>query len=214
MWDRPLHSIDTVGHRFFLLDISSMLVGKILSISTDKGFGFIQPTSGGADVYFHRTAVDTEFKTLTIGQQVQYVPDESAKRPRAKSVVTSSNGRLTDQPDRTPQRDSLGADSRPQVTEVHDFGFVTKLYRGKSEGFISSDKGGPEFFFDAANVTGPKKFFQLAVGDYVQFVAQANDDDPKHPISGSVMAIERDIATEALTPAKHPRSQGKKPTWR
>ena len=189
-----------------------MFAGKILSISTDKGFGFIQPMSGGADVFFHCTAVDTEFKSLTIGQQVQYVPDESAEKPRAKSVVTGRDAQK--QPARTSQRTSLYAEPRPQVAEAYDFGFVTKLRRGKSEGFISSEKCGPEYFFDAANVTGEKKFFQLAVGDYVRFVPQANDDDPRQPIAKSVMIVERHVPTEAHTPPKHPRSLGKKPTWR
>ena len=197
---------------FFLRDVFSMFAGKILSISTEKGFGFIQPMSGGADVFFHCTAVDTVFKSLTIGQQVHYVPDESAEKPRAKSVVTGRDAQK--QSDRISQRTSGYAESRPQVAEAYDFGFVTKLRRRKSEGFISSDKGGPEYFFDAANVTGEKKFFQLAVGDYVRFVPQANDDDPRQPIAKSVMIVKRHVPTEAHTPPKHPRSLGKKPTWR
>ena len=193
---------------FLLRDVSSMLAGKILSISTDKGFGFIQPMSGGADVFFHCTAVDAGFNSLTIGQQVQYVPDESAEKPRAKSVVTSRDAQ------KQPARTSRYAEPRPQVAEAYDFGFVTKLRRGKSVGFISSDKNGPEYFFDAANVTGEKKFFQLAVGDYVRFVPQANDDNPRQPIAKSVMIVKRHVPTKAHTPPKHPRSIGKKPTWR
>ncbi len=189
-----------------------MFAGKILSISTDKGFGFIQPMSGEADVFFHCTAVDTEFKSLTNGQQLQYVPHETAEKPRAKSVVTGRDAQK--QPARTSQRTSRYAEPRPQVAEAYDFGFVTKLRRGKSEGFISSDKGGPEYFFDAAKVTGEKMFFQLAVVDYVLFVPQANDDDPKQPIAKSVMIVERHVPTETHTPPKHPRSLGKKPTWR
>ncbi|MBQ11790.1 MAG: hypothetical protein CMJ45_09595 [Planctomyces sp.] len=189
-----------------------MFAGKILSISTDKGFGFIQPMSAGADVFFHCTAVDSEFKALTIGQQVQYELDESAERPRAKSVVTGRDAQ--EQPARTSQHTSRYAEARPQVAEAYDFGFVTKLRRRKSKGFISSEKVGPEYFFDAANVTGEKTFFQLAVGDYVRFVPQANDDDPRQPIAKSVMIVKRHVPTKAHTPPKHPRSLGKKPTWR
>ena len=146
-----------------------MFVGKILSISTDKGFGFIQPMSGGADLFFHCTAVDTDFNSLTIGQQVQYVPDESAEKPRAKSVVTGRDAQRTKQAARDSQRNSRCAKPPPRVAKAYDFGFVTKLRRGKLEGFISSDKGGPEYFFVAANVTGEKKLFELVVGDYVRF---------------------------------------------
>ena len=192
-----------------------MFVGTVRSMSTDKGFGFIQPASGDVDVFFHCSAVDTEFESLTIGQQVQYVPDESAARPRAKSVVTGGDGQRTTQSGRNSQRNSHGGGSRSQVVEItYDFGFVTKLHRRKSAGFISSNKGGPEYFFDAANVIGKKKFFQLTVGDYVQFVPQANEDDPKQPIAKSVMVVERRIPADTHSPPKHPRSLGKKPTWR
>ena len=191
-----------------------MFVGKILSISSDRGFGFIQPMSGGADLFFHCTAVDTEFNSLTIGQQVQYVLDESAEKPRAKCVITGTNAQRAKQPARTSQRNSRCAKPRPPVAEAYEFGFVTKLRRGKLEGFISSDKGGPEYIFAPENVTGDKKFFQLAVGDYVRFVPQVNDDDPKQPIAKSVVAVKRHVRTEAYRPPKHPRSQGKKPTWR
>ena len=64
-----------------------MLDGQIQSLSTDKGFGFIQPAAGGPDLFFHCSSVDAEFDSLTIGQQVQYEPDESAPKPRAKSVI-------------------------------------------------------------------------------------------------------------------------------
>ncbi len=168
--------------------------------------------SGGADVFFHCTAVDSEFKSLTIGQQVQYVPDESAEKPRAKSVATGGDAQK--QPARTSRRTSRHAEPEPHVAESYDFGFVTKLRRRKSIGFISSDKIGPEYFFDAADVTGEKKYFQLTVGDYVRFVPQANEDDPRQPIAKSVMIFERHVPAQTHTPPKHPRSIGKKPTWR
>ncbi len=191
-----------------------MIDGKILSISTDRGFGFIRPLSGGADVFFHCTAVDSEFKSLTIGQQVQYAPDSSAEKPRAKSVFTGRNVHRKKPPARTAEHDPPHGKPRSQVAEVYDFGFVTKLYRRKSEGFISSDQGGPEYFFEATNVSGQKKFFELVVGDYVRFVPQANDDDPKQPRATSVMAVKRHVTTKTHSPPRHPRSLCKKPTWR
>ncbi len=191
-----------------------MLAGTISSISADKGFGFIQPESGEADVFFHCTSVNAEFKSLTIGQQVQYTVDESSERPRAKNVIAGASGHFTRRPTGTSQSNSYGTQRRPPVAVVHDCGFVTKLHRRKLEGYISSDKGGPEYFFNAATVTGEKRFFQIVVGDYVQFVPQANADDPKQPFAKSVMVIERAVPTQTLLPPKHPRSLGKKPTWR
>ena len=191
-----------------------MFAGKIRSISTDRGFGFIQPVSGAADVFFHCTAVDAEFKSLTIGQQVQYVPDESAEKPRAKSVVTGSDVQRVKQSARNTTQNSVFAGPRPGVDAVCDFGFVTKLSRERSEGFISSDQGGPEYLFTAMHVTGEKKFFEFVVGDYVRFVSQAKGDDPKRPIAESVMVVRRQVPTKTYTPPKHPRALCKKPTWR
>ncbi|MFP6668319.1 MAG: cold shock domain-containing protein [Pirellulales bacterium] len=183
-----------------------MYFGTILSISTDKGFGFIQPAPGGADVFFHCSAVDAEFNSLTIGQTVQYVPDELAEKPRAKSVIVGKEA--------GPPGNFRAAKPRPPVAEACNFGFVTKLHRGKSEGYISADQGGPEYFFAAADVVGEKKFFELVVGDYVRFVPRANDEEPKRPIAKSVAVAKRPVQAEAFKSRKHPRSLGRKPTWR
>jgi cold shock CspA family protein len=192
-----------------------MLVGKILSIATDKGFGFIQSaTDGGADVFFHCSVVDATFDSLKIGQEVRYVLDESADKPRAKSVVTGTDvARPERRFGREKQHRPRESKPRPPL-ESYEFGFVTKLYRSKSQGFISSVKGGPEFLFDAANVTGEKRFFRLVIGDYVRFVPSTEVTDAKQPIAKSVMAVERYLPVQEKRPPKHPRARQKKPTWR
>ena len=190
-----------------------MLDGQIQSISQDKGFGFIQPTAGGPDLFFHCSTVDAEFDSLTIGQQVKYEPDESAEKPRAKSVVTGTATPRKEWP-RNDQRRSPDIKPPPQVVEVFDFGFVTKLRRRKSAGYISSVKGGPEYLFEAASVLGDTNYFNLDVGDYVRFVPQKNDEDPKQPLARSVMVVPRIVSDQENKPVRHPRSRGRKPTWR
>lgn len=192
-----------------------MLAGKILSINTDKGFGFIQPAvGGGADIFFHCSAVDATFDSLTIGQEVRYALDESAEKPRAKSVVTGTDaGPHVRQFDRDAHQPPRESEPRPRIN--FEFGFVTKLHRRKSQGFISSVKGGPEFLFDAESVTGEKRFFRLVIGDYVRFVPAKESSDAKQPIAESVMVVERYIpAQKEKRPPKHPRARHKKPTWR
>jgi CspA family cold shock protein len=190
-----------------------MLEGRIQSLSTDKGFGFIQPSTGGPDLFFHCSSVDAEFDSLTIGQQVKYEPDESAAKPRAKSVVTGTATPRKERP-RNRERSSPDTNQRPQVVEVYDFGFVTKLRRRKSAGYISSIQGGPEYLFDAASVVGKKAYYDLDVGDYVRFVPQKNDDDPKQPLARSVMSVQLVASGQDNKSTRHPRSRGKKPTWR
>lgn len=70
-----------------------MLNGEIQSLVEDKGFGFIKPAAGGADVFFHFSAVDAAFASLTQGQKVQYELDTKSEKPRAESVITGEGGK-------------------------------------------------------------------------------------------------------------------------
>ena len=85
-----------------------MLNGVIQSLVADKGFGFIKPAAGGADVFFHFSAVDAPFASLTQGQKVEYELDTKSEKPRAQSVVTGEGGQPVG-----PTRPQTGqADSR------------------------------------------------------------------------------------------------------
>jgi CspA family cold shock protein len=55
---------------------------------TDRGFGFIQPESGGGDIFFHRNDLEgVEFNSLRKGQEVEFEKgQESDGRPRAVKV--------------------------------------------------------------------------------------------------------------------------------
>jgi CspA family cold shock protein len=55
---------------------------------TDRGFGFIQPESGGGDIFFHRNdLVGVEFNSLKEGQEVEFEKgQESDGRPQAVKV--------------------------------------------------------------------------------------------------------------------------------
>ena len=184
-----------------------MLTGKIRSLNADKGFGFIKPSAGGGDVFFHCSAVDADFKSLRLEQSVQYEPDPGADKPRAKQVVTGMARR---------QPAGRGSDSsrleRPKVD--YAFGFVTKLPRKEPIGFISSVEGGPEYYFEPSDVRGKKKFELLRVGDYVRFIPRNNPDDPKQPFARSVMVVPKPINPQENTLARHPKARRKKPTWK
>ncbi len=53
---------------------------------TDKGFGFIQSSSGG-DIFFHMSAVEgVTFNELQEGMRVSYVAGSGPKGPRAEQV--------------------------------------------------------------------------------------------------------------------------------
>ena len=66
----------------------SVAQGTIKTI-TDRGFGFIRPTDGGEDVFFHRSALNgVTFEQLRQGDRVSYTSDTNSrgKGPRASDV--------------------------------------------------------------------------------------------------------------------------------
>jgi CspA family cold shock protein len=180
-----------------------MLAGRIQQLNFDKGFGFIRPDGGAADVFFHHSVVvGRQFTSLKPGQQVQYVVDEAADRPRAARVELASTAAQ-----RPPAR------SRPPAIECLR-GFVTKLYHEPPHGFISADSGGTEIRFEPPAVTGKKRFRDLRVGDYVEFSVQGDTKGTKHPAAEYVREIERTHEFPRTHLARHPRARRKKPTWR
>jgi len=50
-----------------------MATGTVKFFNTQKGFGFIQPTDGGKDVFVHISAVERAgMRTLVEGQTISY----------------------------------------------------------------------------------------------------------------------------------------------
>lgn len=50
-----------------------MAIGTVKWFNPDKGFGFIQPESGGADVFVHISAVERAgMRSLQEGQKVSF----------------------------------------------------------------------------------------------------------------------------------------------
>ena len=61
--------------------------GKIKKV-TDKGFGFIEPTDGSKDVFFHISglAEGVNFESLQEGDAVTFETEMGDKGPRATGV--------------------------------------------------------------------------------------------------------------------------------
>jgi len=66
-----------------------MQTGIVKWFNAQKGFGFIQPTSGTADVFVHISAVERAgMSSLNEGQKISYeiVTDKKSGKPSADSL--------------------------------------------------------------------------------------------------------------------------------
>jgi CspA family cold shock protein len=62
--------------------------GKVKWFNGEKGFGFIAPDDGGADLFVHHSEVKTTgYSSLNEGQKVEYTVGEGKKGPCATNVV-------------------------------------------------------------------------------------------------------------------------------
>ncbi|MDH5218147.1 MAG: cold-shock protein [Gammaproteobacteria bacterium] len=67
-----------------------MATGTVKWFNESKGFGFIAPEDGSADVFVHFSAIDGGgFKTLAEGQSVTFEVEQGPKGPQAAKVIAN-----------------------------------------------------------------------------------------------------------------------------
>ncbi|HEX8009103.1 MAG TPA: cold-shock protein [Trebonia sp.] len=66
-----------------------MAQGTVKWFNPDKGFGFIAPDDGSADVFVHFSAIESSgYRTLEENQKVEYSVTQGPKGPQAAQVRT------------------------------------------------------------------------------------------------------------------------------
>ena len=75
---------------FYQLEFLLMATGTVKWFNAQKGYGFIQPTSGGADVFVHISAVERAgLSTLNENQVVEYDLVENRGKASAENLKVS-----------------------------------------------------------------------------------------------------------------------------
>ncbi|MCQ9369130.1 cold-shock protein [Brevibacterium sp. 50QC2O2] len=64
-----------------------MANGTVKWFSSEKGFGFIEPSDGSADVFAHFSAIEgSGYRNLEEGQAVEFESEVGPKGPQATSI--------------------------------------------------------------------------------------------------------------------------------
>lgn len=69
--------------------------GRVKWFNNEKGYGFIDHSNGGEDIFVHYSAIKQEgYKTLSEGQQVEFDLIETPKGLQATNVYAETKVRI------------------------------------------------------------------------------------------------------------------------
>ncbi len=65
-----------------------MATGTVKWFNAEKGFGFVEPEDGSADVFVHHSSINSSgFRSLNEGERVEYDVEQGPKGLQATNVT-------------------------------------------------------------------------------------------------------------------------------
>jgi CspA family cold shock protein len=149
--------------------------GTVTWYDEGKGFGFVTPDSGGADVFVHVRALTDGLTWLTAGDRVSYQVVTGDKGPQARDVQLVHSAAVDDAPPpppagRSPHRRSGGPPARAGE------GVVARYDADRGFGFITPDAGGADLFVHVSVLGGAEP---LQKGERVRYAVRQSDRGPQ-----------------------------------
>ncbi|WP_456909146.1 cold-shock protein [Geodermatophilus sp. SYSU D00703] len=172
--------------------------GTVSWFNAEKGFGFIAPDDGSADVFVHFSAIaDTGgYRSLDEGQRVEFTTTQGQRGPQAEDVRPEggsgggSRGRDSGYRDSgyrdSGYRDSGYRDSGPRESGGRRSGgggrtqgTVKWFNAEKGFGFIEPDDGGPDVFVHFSAIADTGGYRSLDEGQRVEFETTQGQRGPQ-----------------------------------
>ncbi|MBO3102282.1 cold-shock protein [Cellulomonas fengjieae] len=139
-------------------DAPAGLLGTVSWYEPAKGYGFVTPDDGSAEIFLHSSAI-VGGGVVSEGQRVAFLVVDGEKGPQADHLLP------------------LRADAaRPAASDGAD-GTVTFYDADKGFGFATPDSGGEDLFVHARTLTGG--LTELSEGDRITFDAADSDRGPQ-----------------------------------
>ncbi|MCW2667387.1 MAG: hypothetical protein JWN57_2349 [Frankiales bacterium] len=141
--------------------------GTVSWYDEGKGFGFITPDGGGADVFVHVNALVEGLTWLAEGDRVAYEVVQGDKGPQARDLSLVHEAAAADAP--------VAARSADVPARAGE-GVVARYDADRGFGFITPDAGGADLFVHLSVLGGAEP---LEKGERVRFTVRQSDRGPQ-----------------------------------
>jgi len=149
--------------------------GTVSWYDEDKGFGFVTPDAGGADVFVHVRALAEGLTWLAEGDRVTYEVVPGDRGPQARDLHLVRGAAAEDAPPPSAPARSAQRGSGEVPARAGE-GVVARYDAERGFGFITPDAGGADLFVHTSVVSGTEP---LRRGERVRYGVRQSDRGPQ-----------------------------------